>query len=147
MTTRPESATLARMRTVVALLATLTALGGMVELAMLRHWGGVRLVPWFVLGLVAVVGVVTARGGPARLAQGAGVVGLLGAGLGVWQHIAANHALGPRLAQYAQTWGELSALERWWLAATGAVGAAPALAPGMLGLAGVLLIVAVLDRR
>jgi hypothetical protein len=142
-----ESATLARIRWVVALLASVTAAGGLVELAMLRHWEGIQLVPWFVLALVGVVGIVTARGGPPRLAQATGIVALLGGGLGVWQHIAANLALGPQLAQYAQTWESMSALEQWWLASTGAVGAAPALAPGLLAMAGVLLIVAVLDRR
>ena len=148
MSDSPASVTLGRMRAVVALLATATALGGLVELAMLRHWDdAVQLVPWVVLGLVAVVGVVTARGGPVRLAQATGLAGVLGGGLGVWQHVAANHALGPRLAAYAQTWDDLGALEQWWLAATGAVGGAPALAPGLLGLAGVLLVVAVLDRE
>lgn len=147
MSAASESATLAKIRRVVAVLASVTALGGLVELAMLRHWDGIQLVPWFVLSLVAVVGVVTAGGGPARLAWATGVLGLLGGALGVWQHVAANHALGPRVAEYAQTWDSMSVLERYWLAGTGAVGAAPALAPGMLALAGVLLIVAVLDRR
>lgn len=146
MNAHAASVTLNRIRVIVALLATATAVGGLIELAMLRHWDGIQLVPWVVLGLVAVVGGVTARGGPPRLAQATGALGLLGGGLGVWQHLAANHALGPQLAQYAQTWDGMSALEQWWLAATGAVGAAPALAPGMLALAGVLLIVAVLDR-
>lgn len=146
MSSTSDSATLARIRLVVALLASAAAMGGLVELAMLRHWNGIQVVPWVVLALVVVVGVITARGGPARLAQATGALALLGGALGVWQHVAANHALGPQLAQYAQTWDGMSALEQWWLAASGAVGSAPALAPGMLALAGVLLIVAVLDR-
>ena len=146
-TARDETRTLRRIRAVVALLATGTAAGGLVELAMLRHWVGVQVLPWVVLTLVGVVGLLTARGGPARLARIVGVVGLLGGAFGVWRHVAANLALGPRLADYAGTWDTLPVLERWWLAATASVGAAPALAPGLLALAGGLLIVAVLDRR
>lgn len=145
-TTRDGTRTLRRIRAVVALLATGTAAGGLVELAMLRHWVGVQVVPWVVLTLVGVVGVLTARGGPALLARVVGLVGLLGGTFGVWRHVAANLALGPQLAEYAQTWDTMGTLERWWLAATGSVGAAPALAPGLLALAGGLLLVAVLDR-
>lgn len=134
------------MRRIVALLASAAALGGLVELAMLRHWEGSQLIPWFVLALVAGVGVATAAGGPRRLAQVTGVVAVLTAGIGAWQHLTANLALGPQLARYAQTWDSMSTLEQWWLAGSGAIGSAPLLAPGMVALAGVLLVVAVLDR-
>lgn len=134
------------MRRVTALLASASAVGGLIELAMLRHWSGIQIAPWVILGVIAVVGVVTALGGPRRLAQVAGGFGLFGALAGMWHHIEANHALGPHVPPYAESWATMSAAEQWWVAAAGGLGPAPALAPGLLGLAGALLLVAVIDR-
>lgn len=147
MAESPDTVVLARIRRAVALLATVVAAGGLLELGLLRHWSGVQLVPWFVFGLIAVVGLATAADrGPTLLARAAGVVGILGAGFGAFQHLRANHALGPLIPPYAERWSSMSALEQWWAAATGSLGSAPAMAPGLLAMAGVLLIVAVMDR-
>lgn len=139
----PPALTLTRVRRATALLASAAALGGLVELAMLRHWDGVQLVPWFILGTIAVIGVVTAREGPSTLAQAAGGLGLVGGLAGVWFHVSGNRSLGP---QVIDGWDSMSGLAQWWEAFSGTLGANPALAPGLLALAGALLIVSVLDR-
>lgn len=127
-----------RIHRLVALLASAAALGGLVELALLRHWAGLQLIPWFVLGLIAVVGGLRAVGGPRIVAQVAGGIGLVGALVGVYQHAAGNHALGPYLVD---GWDSLSAVGQWWEAVAGSIAANPPLAPGLLGLAGALLLV------
>lgn len=139
----PPAVSLTRLRRATAGLASAAALGGMVELALLRHWDGRQLIPWFILGSITVVGLVTAGGGPARLARATGGLGLLGALAGVWFHVSGNHALGPTLVD---GWDSMSPPAQWWEALSGSLGANPALAPGLLGLAGALLIVSVLDR-
>ena len=132
----------------LALLASATAVGGLVELAMLRHWNSAtQLVPWVALVAVAVVGLLTARGGPTRVAQVTGGVALLAGTIGVLVHLVTNLEFGGRLAQYAATWDTMPLLERLWLVVNGAVVQAPTLAPGMVALSGVILIVSVLDRR
>ena len=131
-----------RIQRITALLASAAALGGLAELAMLRHWNGLQLIPWFILAAIVVVGVLTAGGGPRWLAQTAGVVGIIGALVGVFQHVAGNHAIGAHLLA---GWDSMSAAAQWWAAFSGAVGANPALAPGLLALAGTLLIVSVLS--
>lgn len=136
------AATLTRLRRIIALLASGTAVGGLLELAALRHWHGMQLVPWVVLAVVASAGlVVAARPGPRILPMSAGLLGLAGGVLGIQQHVAANLALGPVLPETAATWESLGTLHQWWLAASGSVGATPALAPGMVALAGALLLV------
>lgn len=127
-----------RTHRIVALLATAAALGGLAELAMLRHWDGIQLVPWFVLGLTAVVGVVRALRSGRLLAWITGGIGLVGSLVGVYQHAAGNLALGPHLID---GWDSMSTAEQWWAAFSGTIAANPALAPGLLGLAGALLLV------
>ncbi|KAB7744065.1 hypothetical protein GA707_11435 [Nostocoides sp. F2B08] len=143
-----EPQPLRRIRLVLALLASATAVGGLVELAMLRHWDApIQLLPWMVLVVVAVVGVLTARGGSTRLAQATGLAALLTGGIGVLVHLLENLDYGDDLAQYAQTWEAMPFLERLWLVLNGTVTYAPTLAPGMVALSGVILFISVLDRR
>ena len=143
-----EPQPLRRIRLVLALLASGTAVGGLVELAMLRHWDEtIQILPWIVLVVVAVVGVLTARGGSTRVAQATGLAALLTGGIGVFYHLTENLDYGEDLAQYAQTWETLPFLERLWLVLNGTVTYAPTLAPGMVALSGVILFIAVLDRR
>jgi hypothetical protein len=144
----PEPRPLRRIRTVLALLASATAVGGLIELAMLRHWGeATQLVPWVALVAVAVVGVLTARGGSTRLAQATGAAAAVAGAIGVVIHLSENLDYGEDLAQYAQTWETTPFLERLWLVLNGTVVEAPTLAPGMVALSGVILVIAVLDRR
>lgn len=133
-----------RTHRIVALLATAAALGGLAELGMLRHWAGTQLIPWFVLGLIAIAGVVRALGGPRLLAWTAGGLGLVGSLIGVYQHAAGNLALGPHLVV---GWDSMSAAAQWWAAFSGTIAANPALAPGLLGLAGALLLVSTIRER
>lgn len=135
--------TVVKMRRASALLASAAAVGGLIELAMLRHWSGIQIAPWVIFTLTAFVGLHTAAGGPKRLAQITGGLGLFGALAGLYHHLDTNRAIG---AQTIDGWASLSVAEQWWQAFDGSVGAAPALAPGLLALAGTLLFVAVTDR-
>ena len=130
-----------RVQQITALLASAAALGGLAELAMLRHWSGVQLVPWVILSIILITGVVTARGGSRLLARVAAGLGLIGAVAGGYFHVTGNHALGPHLIE---NWDALGVLEQWWAAFSGTIGANPALAPGLLALAGALLLVSVM---
>ena len=120
--TGPQSRTLVRMRRASALLASAAAIGGLVELAMLRHWHGIQVAPWVILGITALAGVRVAFGGSKRLAQVTGGLGLFGAAAGMWHHIDTNHTRG---AEFLDTWDALSGAEQWWLAFNGTVGPAP----------------------
>ena len=136
------------MRRILALIAVGTAAGGLVEMALLRHWGeATQIIPWVVLIAVLVVGLLVATGGGSRIgAQVTGAAGLLTGAIGIFLHLSENLDEGEDLAQYAQTWESMPVLERVWLALNGTVGEAPLLAPGMVSLAGVILFIAVLGR-
>ena len=136
------------MRRILALIAVGTAAGGLVEMALLRHWGeATQIIPWVVLIAVLVVGLLVATGGGSRIgAQVTGAAGLLTGAIGIFLHLSENLDEGEDLAQYAQTWESMPFLERVWLALNGTVGEAPLLAPGMVSLAGVILFIAVLGR-
>jgi hypothetical protein len=120
-----------------------TALGACAELAMLRHWQSpAQLVPWAVLTvllLAAAAWLVRRSWATARVLQAAAVAAVLGSAFGIYEHVGANLGAGPLSGRYAGKWESMSAMSQLWTAATGAVGAAPLLAPGMVGLAGVLL--------
>ena len=136
------------MRRILALIAVGTAAGGLVEMALLRHWGeATQIIPWVVLIAVLVVGLLVATGGGSMIgAQVTGAAGLLTGAIGIFLHLSENLDEGEDLAQYAQTWESMPFLERVWLALNGTVGEAPLLAPGMVSLAGVILFIAVLGR-
>jgi hypothetical protein len=120
-----------------------TAVGACAELAMLRHWQSPgQLVPWAVLAvlLLAAAAWLTRRSAAtARILRGTAVVAALGSAFGVYEHVGANLAAGPLSGRYTAEWESMSAVSQLWAAATGSVGASPVLAPGMVGLAGVLL--------
>jgi hypothetical protein len=120
-----------------------TALGACAELAMLRHWQSPgQLVSWAVLAvmlLAAAAWLMRRSAATARILQGTAVVAALGSVFGVYEHVGANLAAGPLSGRYAAEWESMSAVSQLWAAATGSVGASPVLAPGMVGLAGVLL--------
>lgn len=124
-------------------------MGTAVELATLRHWKGTeQKVPWVVLALTAVVITLHA----ARRTRVSALLtrwwGLLAAGasaFGVYEHVHSNWSTGALSAQYSQTWDSLPAAEQWWLAASGAVGGSPPLAPGFLALSAVCLALSTVD--
>lgn len=124
------------MRAGLLVIAAAGIVGTAVELATIRHWESAsQFIPWVVLVLlgVAVLGVAyrpTAR--RVRAAQAVALVSL-GAGLfGVFQHVNENLHAGPLDAKYGPTWSTMSALSKWWAAASGGVGPSPTLAPAVL---------------
>lgn len=132
-------------RTILTALSGLTVLGAILELTFLRHWDDDQRWAWVIVAIIAVGVIAYAIGrGPTNVlvARVLGGVGVLGSGYGVLEHVHANVKLGEFEPEYASTWSSTGTLQQWWLAATGSVGPAPALAPGMLGLAGLMLILA-----
>ncbi|MBC2638272.1 hypothetical protein H5400_05065 [Rhodococcus wratislaviensis] len=112
-----------------------------VELASLRHWKtATQYVPWYVLAVIAVSGLVVALA-PTRLgvlqARVVSSVSVPAALFGVYEHVAANLETG--VLDHRYDWTALPGWEHLWLASTGAVGGTPALAPLVLALAGTLL--------
>jgi hypothetical protein len=138
-------------RRVLTLVGIGTVLGALTELAMLRHWQGpAQLVPWAVLAvllLCAVAWLVRRTTGTARAVRVAAVVSVLGSAYGVYEHVLANLRAGPLDPRYAEAWDSMSGAAQLWAASSGAVGPSPVLVPGTMGLAGVLLWLAVLRWR
>lgn len=144
--TTPEAG-LRRLRLILVTITVLTCLGGLAELVTLKHWYGVQKVPLIMLGCMAAAGVLLAVARATwsrRIAQAMGGLGMAGAAFGMYEHIRTNMVYGEYDAILGDRWATLSVTERFWHAATGAVGNTPALAPGMMGLAGLLLIVVAL---
>ncbi len=120
------------------------------ELATERHWNGLeQLTPWAALAVLAVATVlviipgdrgVTATRVLALLVLAASIYGVI-------THIRANYNAGVLDQRYADSWDSLPVLQRWWYAATKAVGPAPTLAPGVLGQTALLLLLATLTGR
>jgi hypothetical protein len=131
-------------RALVGLTAIGIAAAGF-ELYSERHWNGLeQLVPWAALaGLALATVLVLLPGGGARTA--ARVLALLvlaASAYGVVDHVLVNYGSAVLDQRYADTWDSLPVLTRWWYAASKQVGPAPTLAPGVLGQAAVLLLLA-----
>ncbi|MFV0457937.1 MAG: hypothetical protein ACK5MT_04080 [Actinomycetales bacterium] len=147
----PSDATIvSRFRCAFLALAGGIALGAAVELATLRHWDGVQLVPWGIIACLVCASLLAWRR-PGRtstiVAWLAGLIGVVGSGAGVVVHVASNVKTGGLDATYADRWGQMSALQHWWLAATGGVGPSPPLAPGFLAVSAICLILGTLWLR
>jgi hypothetical protein len=138
--------TLALMRAGLLLLAAGAVAVTATELAFLGHWDGtLQLLPWLALGLVsAALGIVAVHRGRSliRVAQALTLGGLLMGLVGVLIHVVENHDAGVLDFRYAATWPTMDEPGRWWLAATGAVGATPPLAPASLTFAAALVLLA-----
>lgn len=132
-----------RFRQAFTWLAVTGIVGTALELAMLRHWtSSSQLVAWAALVALAVaLALTTIRPIAARLRAGraVAVAVALSAAFGVFEHVDANYAAGPLDFRYADRWGTMSVISRWWAAATGAVGPSPALAPAILAQAAVFV--------
>ena len=116
------------------------------ELGAERHWGEpVRLIPWACLAVLALaigaIAVVPRRSTLLAARSVAGIV-IAGSALGVWEHLEENLKAGPLDRRYSTTWDAMSPLQHVWKAASGAVGPAPILAPGILAGAAVLVLLA-----
>lgn len=136
------------LRLALIALAALSVAGTAVELATLRHWNGaVQLIPWGIAGLLAILTIVMAtRPGPGalRLVRGGAVLAILASAFGVVRHVVANHETAPLDRVFGPKWDSMSALSRWWEAASGGVGPAPSLAAGVLAQAALCLLAATL---
>jgi hypothetical protein len=131
-------------------LATLSVLAIAFELAAERHWGNaVQLIPWAVLVLlVAAIGF-AASSRPTLILAARVLAGLAlaASAFGIYEHVADNYQVGELDAVYSDSWAHRSIPDRIYLAFTKTVGAAPPIAPGALGQAGLLVLLATLDRR
>ena len=132
-------------------LTVMTILATAFELATVQHWHDFeQLIPWLallVLSVATVISLPASRWG--RIAAPTLAIVVLGASIyGVIDHTLVNYGAGPLDQRFADTWGSESSVLRWWYAFTKTVGPAPTLAPGVLGLAAVLLVFASLvDTR
>jgi hypothetical protein len=129
-------------------LTTATAIGGIAELAMLRHWDGwLQLLPWVMRAGLSATAVVVRRRPTARvmvMARRVAIAAVVLAAIGVVEHVWGNHRTAPLDATYGAVWDAMPVWSRWWTAATGDVGPSPALAPAIIALDGVLLWLATL---
>lgn len=115
------------------------------ELATERHWAtAVQLVPWVALGvLIVATALLAARGpGAARVVRALAVLVLLASVYGIVQHVVVNYDAGALDASYGQGWDALPVAARLWYAVTKSVGPAPPLAPGVLGQAALMVLLA-----
>jgi hypothetical protein len=130
-------------------LAALSVLAIAYELAAERHWSNaVQLIPWVVLVvLVAAIGCATSSRPKlivaARVLAG---LALAASGFGIYEHVADNYQVGELDAVYSNSWVYRSILDRVYLAITKTVGAAPPIAPGALGQAGLLVLLATVGQ-
>jgi hypothetical protein len=135
-----------RLRLGALALAALGIVGTGSELAFLRHWNGFeQLIPWAVLGVLAVAALALAvHPGAAvvRTVRAMGVTALAAGGYGVYVHVSENYATAPLDGSYGPRWDSMNVVERVWAAATGSVGPAPTLAPAALTQIGLCLLLA-----
>jgi hypothetical protein len=140
----PAAPTERVLRRGVLALAALGSAGTALELAALRHWTSPgRLGPWVALlglavGLLLVRWATSTRTIRAVQALAAGAV-LIGA-LGVAVHVHANYEQAARNPQYSASWSSTSEPGRWLMAADGAIGSTPTLAPGAIAFMGLILL-------
>ncbi|MFC5063355.1 hypothetical protein [Actinomycetospora atypica] len=119
------------------------------ELASERHWNGVeQLVPW--AALVVLLGAIGAVLVPSRIglttSRVLAAVVLAASVYGVVDHTVANHDAGELDGRYSAVWDDLPVAQQWWFAVTRTVGPAPTLAPGVLGQAALLVLLAGVGR-
>lgn len=117
-------------------LAGLGVVGTGLELAFLGHWdGALQLVAWLGIALLAAALAILARtrsSATIRVVRAlAGLAVVVGV-VGVLVHVNANLEEAPLDRDLGSGWDARPLIERLWLAATGQVGPAPALAPGAL---------------
>lgn len=117
-------------------LAALGIAGTALELAFLAHWDGpLQLLAWVALGTLGVALLALPRTRTSRTIRAVRGAALLGAAIGlagVAIHVNANLESAPLDATVGPTWSARPLIEQLWMAATGAVGPAPTLAPAAL---------------
>ena len=109
------------------------ALGTMLELVLARHWSTpIRLLPWFVLAIIAVLALRPTRGA-IRLARAVAVASVAMGMFGVVEHVKANDDAARLDAVFGPKWDAMSGASRWWRALIESVGPSPPFAPAALG--------------
>ncbi len=135
-----------RLRSGVLALGALGVVGTAIELATIEHWGSLeQLIPWIVLGVMAAVIAALALAPSWAVVRGAqllGVATLGSAALGVFEHVQENLTAGPLDQTLGPRWDSMSTLGQWWAAASGQIGPAPLLAPGILAEIGLCVLLA-----
>jgi len=145
-----ESTATKTLRRALLGLAAIGGSGAAADLAVARHWQSpIQLLPWVAVAAI-LAGALLLALRPSRasiwIARAVGLaVGGAGA-FGVYQHVAANHSAGALDIRYADTWEQMSAVAQWWAAASGGVGPAPSLAPGVLAFTAAALLAATLHH-
>jgi hypothetical protein len=132
-------------RIALLLLVSLSVVATAFELATERHWNGlVQLIPWVGIAVLVLATGVLAIGGARSVvvARVLAVLVLAASVYGVVQHVVVNYEFGALDAVYGQGWESLPVPQRWWYALTKTVGPSPPLAPGVLGQAALLLLLA-----
>jgi hypothetical protein len=132
-------------RIALLLLVSLSVVATAFELATERHWNGlVQLIPWVGIAVLVLATGVLAIGGARSVvvARVLAVLVLAASVYGVVQHVVVNYEFGALDAVYGQEWESLPVPQRWWHALTKTVGPSPPLAPGVLGQAALLLLLA-----
>lgn len=132
-----------RLRRYAVALSAVGAVGGLVELATLRHWdNSVQLVPWIALVVLLAADVlvwVKPTGAVLRLSRGLGVLSVVAATFGMVMHVKENYDTAPLDAVFGPQWETFSTISRVWHALNGDVGPSPLLAPGLLAQVGLCL--------
>jgi hypothetical protein len=130
-------------------LAVVSAGATAFELASERHWNDLdQLIPWAALVVLvgAIVGVLVPTRIGLAVSRVLAAVVLAASLYGVVDHVLANHDAGELDGRYAAVWEDLPAAQQWWYAVTKTVGPAPTLAPGVLGQAALLVLLAGVGR-
>ncbi len=145
----PDGSTVRLLRRGLLGLAGLSVLAIAFELAAERHWSNaVQLIPWAVLVvLVAAIGLATSpRPRLILAARVLAALALAASAFGIYEHVADNYQVGELDAVYSNSWAYRSIPDRVYLAFTKSVGAAPPIAPGALGQAGLLVLLATVGQ-
>ena len=124
------------LRTLILMLVAMGIVGTAVMLTYHRHWEGPwQLVPWGILGGatlgLAALMVRTGRS-VVHLARILGVVTIVSAAFGVWQHFDENYRTAPLARRYSDSWETMSTVGRLWTVSNGAAGHVPVWAAAIL---------------
>lgn len=107
-----------------------------VELATLRHWTTtLQLIPWFVLGVLAVGVLIVALGGSRQMIHVVRFIALaaaIGGLYGLYVHVKANYDAAILDYHYTDRWPTMSLTSKLWAAGSGQVGPSPVMAPAVL---------------
>ncbi len=149
MTTRSDVGA-DRVRRALVALAGLVAVGTAIELATLRHWKSFdQVIPWIVVGACG-FGIAALLAKPTRFlvlaAKRTSLLTLAAAAFGMFEHIKGNYESAPLDRVYGEKWDSMSMISRLWHAVDGSVGPSPLLAPGALGLIGLLVYLSTVDH-